>query len=110
MRTGLSGTIRPICPIPTSTRPRRDDLHRQDAGSRPPYLYPTPEGRVQTEWSLGAHEVGLEIDLEYHIAEWHRLDLNRGTVCEMELDLNAVDAWIRLANAVRVPATDRESR
>ena len=39
-----------------------------------PYLYPTPEGGVQAEWSLGVQEISLEIDLETHASYWHRSD------------------------------------
>ena len=44
-----------------------EDLPRPD-------LYPTPEGGVQAEWSLGKQEISLEVDLETHMSYWHRSD------------------------------------
>lgn len=41
----------------------------------PPYLYPTAEGGVQAEWSLGGWEITLEIDLEDHQGQWHALEM-----------------------------------
>ena len=44
-----------------------EDLPRPD-------LYPTPEGGVQAEWSLGKQEISLEVNLETHMSYWHRSD------------------------------------
>lgn len=41
-----------------------------------PYLYPTPEGGVQAEWSVGRHEISLEIDFEFFVSEWINTDLD----------------------------------
>lgn len=35
-----------------------------------PYLYPTAEGQLQAEWTLGQMEASLEIDLQGHRAWW----------------------------------------
>lgn len=58
-----------------------------------PYLYPTPEGGVQAEWSLGTNEVSLEINLENHKAEWHCLDLQTWQDSEHVLTLDDEAAW-----------------
>lgn len=42
-----------------------------------PYLYPTAEGGVQAEWSIGIWEISLEIVLESRQGEWqalHKID------------------------------------
>lgn len=41
-----------------------------------PYLYPTAEGGIQAEWSLGEHEITLEIDIDRHRGDWHSLNMS----------------------------------
>jgi len=53
----------------------------------PPHLYPTPEGEIQAEWSLGTTEVTLVIHLEDKRAWWHALDLDTDTDDEQQLEL-----------------------
>lgn len=62
-----------------------------------PHLYPTPEGGVQAEWTIGASEVSAEIDLENKSAAIHRLDLSTGADTEDVLDLVDPVALERLA-------------
>ena len=54
-----------------------------------PYTYPTPEGGVQMEWSLGVQEISLEIDLETGQGWWHRLDMSTTDDAEQDLTLDA---------------------
>ena len=56
-----------------------------------PYLYPTPEGGVQAEWTLGEAEVSLEIALGRRrgIFAVDRDDESE----ERELDLGTPEAW-----------------
>ena len=63
-----------------------DDLPR-------PYLYPTPEGGVQVEWSVGPHEASLEIDLDSRSAEWYCLNLETDESQERNSDLNLPSEW-----------------
>lgn len=65
-----------------------------------PFIYPTAEGGLQIEWSLGEHELSLEIDLANHIGAWHRLHL--GTQQDDTRNINfEVDAeWRRLADEI----------
>ncbi len=37
-----------------------------------PHLYPTPEGGIEAEWSLGAHSVIFEFHLDTHEGDWLR--------------------------------------
>ena len=37
-----------------------------------PYIYPTPEGGVEAEWSLGAHSVIFEININTRQGDWLR--------------------------------------
>ena len=55
-----------------------------------PYIYPTFEGGVQAEWSIGKREVSLNVDLSTHQAEWLWIDTM--TTDEDELTLNLDDA------------------
>ena len=71
-----------------------DDLPR-------PYIYPTPEGGVSLEWSLGQNEAGLEVDLLSHSAEWHCLNLRIGRSTEEDFDLDDAEDWERLASMIR---------
>ena len=66
-----------------------------------PYLYPTPEGGVQAEWSLGANEVSLEVDLTSHIAEWHCINLQTDSSSEHVLGLDDEAAWGWLDREIR---------
>lgn len=61
-----------------------------------PYLYPTPEGGIQAEWSIGGTEVSLEFDLAQHIGEWHGYDPTTGAELVEVLNFNEPEAigWV----------------
>ena len=40
-----------------------------------PYTYPTPEGGVQMEWSIGVYEASLEVDISKQTGDWHNLNM-----------------------------------
>lgn len=66
-----------------------------------PYLYPTAEGGVQAEWSLGSQEISLEIDLLQHTGEWHNLNMTTHAD-EMEvLNLDDPEEWEWLVRHLR---------
>ncbi len=71
------------------------------ANGQLPYIYPTPEGGVQLEWSLGPNEISLEIDLTNHTGEWHCLDLTTDASEARNLDMNNSNAWNWLANQIQ---------
>lgn len=58
-----------------------------------PYLYPTSEGKVQAEWTIGEMEISLEIDIENYQGEWQSFDLVKGDECYNELNLNNEVDW-----------------
>jgi len=86
--------------------PRADDLEwltgqfeaNYSDGLPAPYLYPTGEGGVQAEWSLGDWEVTLDIDLKSRLAYWHALDQSSDDESEQELDLSSLVGWEWLAD------------
>ena len=61
-----------------------------------PYLYPTPEGGIQAEWSIGGTEVSLEFDLAQHTGEWHGYDPTTGAELVEVLNFNEPEAigWV----------------
>ena len=52
-----------------------------------PYLYPTPEGGIQAEWTLGNWEVSLEISLPDLSAEYQTVNINSGESRELQISL-----------------------
>ena len=74
---------------------------RYPAAAPVPYIYPTPDGGVQAEWTLGCREISLCIDLSSHAAEWFSVDLNTDVVAERVLHLDDAAAWAWLGNELR---------
>lgn len=67
-----------------------------------PYLYPTPEGGVQAEWTLGDWEVSLEIALPSLVAEYQAVHMATAETREKVLLLAAEDGlgWTVLNEAL----------
>ena len=61
------------------------------------YIYPTPEGGIQAEWSQG----DLEIDIEAHTAEWFCADLEADDSEERVLNLDNPTDWQWLVAQLR---------
>jgi len=63
-----------------------------------PHLYPTPEGGVQAEWTLGSWEVSLEITLPNLASEYQAVHTVTGETREHALLLAAEDGsgWAAL--------------
>ena len=53
-----------------------------------PYLYPTPEGRLQAEWSFHGAEVSAEIDLVSHDVELVGVHTRTRAVTEEKINLD----------------------
>jgi hypothetical protein len=66
-----------------------------------PYVYPTAEGGIQAEWSIGSKEISLAIDFESKHGEWHNLNLE--TMAEETEDLYLDDPlkWQWLIGQIR---------
>lgn len=56
---------------------------------------------MQAEWSLGSHEITLDISLATRRAEWHSLALDADREEQRALDLEVVAEWERLAGEIR---------
>ncbi|MCA9232391.1 MAG: hypothetical protein KDA57_17210, partial [Planctomycetales bacterium] len=72
-----------------------------------PFLFPTPEGGVRAEWTLGHHEVTLDVNLATRKAEWHEIDMRGEEGTEREFDLAVEDGWQLLVERVRALAGGR---
>lgn len=70
------------------------------AGLPLPYLYPTPEGGVQAEWSFHGCRMDLEVDLRTHGGEWDETGPGDHGFA-MELDLDNHNDWERLGERLR---------
>ncbi len=66
-----------------------------------PHVYPTPEGGVQMEWSLGSNAITLEVDLHSHHAEWLWFNRHSDAEHEEQLNLDEADAWEWLVTEIR---------
>lgn len=67
-----------------------------------PHLYPTPEGGVQAEWTLGSWEISLEITLSNLAADYQAVHTATGETREQSLLLAAEDGsgWAALNDAL----------
>jgi len=66
-----------------------------------PFLYPTEEGGIQAEWSLGPNEVSLEIDLKSHTSDWHKLNVETDTDESRSLHLDNQSEWKDMVGWIR---------
>ncbi|MEK6261885.1 MAG: hypothetical protein AABP62_25075 [Planctomycetota bacterium] len=65
-----------------------------------PFIYPTVEGGLQLEWSLGEHELSLEVDLTHHTGDWHRLHLRTQQDDTRTINLGVDAEWKRLVDEI----------
>ncbi len=63
-----------------------------------PNIFPTPEGQIQLEWSIGDHEASIEVNLQSLEGEFDILDCDSDESEEAHLNLNSEDAW-KVVNA-----------
>lgn len=75
--------------------------HRYPDDLSLPYIYPTEEGGIRAEWSLGMNEVSLEINLETHQGNWHKLNLESDSDEEVTLDLDDNAGWNWIITQIR---------
>jgi hypothetical protein len=66
-----------------------------------PYLFPTLDGNVLAEWTLGNSEASLEVNLTEMTGEWHLLDLVTDNVSEETLPLSTAGNWEELSKIIR---------
>ena len=67
-----------------------------------PQVYPMPEGGIEAEWSLGAHGVIFEIDLDNHRGNWLQFAKESDDDERSEtLNLDEAAAWQSFAGEIR---------
>ena len=66
-----------------------------------PHIFPTPEGGVEAEWSIGRHSVIFEIDLDSRQGDWLRFDKLSDEEDSHLLDLDDSDKWEWLVSEIR---------
>lgn len=62
-----------------------------------PRTYPTADGGISLEWSLGIREIDIEVNLETHAGEWYVFNKNAEQGEEektLELDKSADWGWV----------------
>ena len=69
-----------------------------------PYVYPTPEGGIQAEWSIPSCEASLTIE-PTRMAEWYELDLNLNRDSSECFDLASDKGWSRLIQLISTLAS-----
>ncbi len=79
-----------------------DTLEREYPDDLPlPRIYPTPEGGVQMEWTLGGFVAVLEVNLDGREGEWLWFDIASEDEDEESLNLDDSDSWSWLAAEIR---------
>ena len=66
-----------------------------------PFTYPTPEGGIEMEWSLGAHSIVFEIDIDARQGDWLQFEKESEDEDSRSLDLDDGGAWAWLVREVR---------
>jgi hypothetical protein len=66
-----------------------------------PYIYPTYEGGISLEWSIGYWELSLDIDLTSHTGYWHALHTENNQANEKDLNLEKEEDWNFLIQQIK---------
>ena len=61
-----------------------------------PFIFPTPEGGIQTEWSFQNYEISLKIDFESKDANYHELNFLDDSEVEEKFTLDNPQSWEKL--------------
>lgn len=72
-----------------------------DADLPLPYLYPTPEGGVQAEWTVNDWAVTFEIDVNGQQGLYQALNLKDQTCTELQISLADSNGWSQLNQALK---------
>ncbi len=75
--------------------------HAYPAELPSPYFYPTPDGGIQVEWSIGDFEASLAINFERKIGYWHMLHMERDDEDYSKYNLDSLDDWSHIYDKIR---------
>ena len=73
-----------------------------------PNVYPTPEGGIEAEWSLGTVSIILEFDLDTHQGHWLRFHKESDEEDSQSLDLENSREWEWLTGEIRRITGDKQ--
>ena len=73
-----------------------------------PFLYPTPEGGVLAEWTVGQLEISLGINLEQQSGEWHALNMINDEESSTRLNLKDRASWKWIADQLQASEEARK--
>ena len=71
-----------------------------------PFLYPTEDGGIQVEWSLGAWRVSWEVDLESRMGEWTEIHVKTDQIEERRLRADEPEVWAWVSRRLREMSED----
>ena len=66
-----------------------------------PHTFPTPNGQIEMEWTLGPHSVTLEVDLAKRRGDWLSYGVESTQEETRTLDLNGHEDWSWLTGRIR---------
>ncbi len=66
-----------------------------------PYIFPTPEGNIEVEWSIGRCSIIFEIDLDSRQGDWLRFDKQSDEEDARFLDLDDDGKWKWVVSEIR---------
>jgi len=61
-----------------------------------PFIFPTPEGGIQAEWTINQHEISLTINLDSKDSYYHELNFSNDQEDEDKFNLNNTEDWRKL--------------
>lgn len=61
-----------------------------------PFIFPTPDGGIQVEWSLNDYEISLTINFESKIGSYHELQFSNDSETEEQFTLDDPESWATL--------------
>lgn len=77
------------------------NMYYDDAQLPLPNLFPTVEGNIQAEWTLGDWEISLEVDLITKSGEFQAVEIVADTQIDESLALDESDAWQKLEERLK---------
>ncbi len=81
------------------------EAHWTKAGIKPPYLFPTPDGGIEAETTIGYRDITVEINLYQKCAACHELNHDTGVEVWCTLDLGNVNDWLAMVAFVNGAAS-----
>ena len=75
-------------------------FHTNYSLEQQPYLYPTPDGKIQAEWDVGRWRVSLEIEPSSMQGDYYALNLDSDAERQGAFNLLESDQWRQLCGEI----------